>query len=453
MTDTQVVLVIATTALTVAWLLAVGAVRVYRQPREPQHLEPTLELGPEPPALAAFLADNFRVPHDAVPATLLDLSVRGIAEIERIDVDTYQCRLQSASFEGLAAYEQRVLEHLRQRARDGIVPTQALTTGPGGESSRWWRAFANEVVDAAQEQGLSRNLWSRRLAALFAVAAAVPTILMGIAYGEEGFFLYAVLPVAVIGKIRYGRRQRDTPTGLEAAARWRAVQAKLAQDPVFAEQPPTAVALWKRQLAYGAALGVAPGAIRPVPMGAEPDTRAWSTYGGRWHEVHVRYRHWPQWGVHPAWAVLHGLLLVCFGVLFLWFAGPILFDALDEAGGVFQLVLLAVLAIAGLLAAAGCVLVVRAALDLSSVREITGEIVRLRIREGRSDSATYYVAVDDGTTRTVHAWSVRPEVYSGLTQGQVVVAQVTPRLRYVRSIEPTANHVSEGLAASTARPG
>jgi Predicted membrane protein (DUF2207) C-terminal domain len=372
--------------------------------------------------------------------------------IERIDVDTYQCRLRSASPEGLAAYEQRVLQHLWQRARDGIVPTQALTTGPGSESSRWWRAFANEVVDDAQEQGLSRDLWSRRLATLFAAAAVAPTILMGIAYGEQGFFIYAVLPLAVIGKIRYGRRQRDTPTGLEAAARWRAVQAKLAEDPVFAEQPPTAVAMWKRLLAYGAALGVAPGAIRPVPMGAEPDTRAWSTYGGRWHEVHVRYRHWPQWGAHPGWAVLHGVLLVGFGLLFLWFVGPLLFDALDEADGLFQLVLLAILAIPALLAAVGCVLAVRAALDLSSVREITGEIVRLRTREGRSDSATYYVAVDDGTSKTVHAWSVQPEVYAGLEQGQVVIAQVTPRLGYVRSIEPVADEVSEGLAASTTRP-
>jgi hypothetical protein len=69
-------LVIAAAVTTAAWLLAVGAVRAYRQPREPPDLEPSLDVGPEPPALAAFLAGNFRVPRDAVPATLLDLCAR-----------------------------------------------------------------------------------------------------------------------------------------------------------------------------------------------------------------------------------------------------------------------------------------------------------------------------------------------------------------------------------------
>ena len=77
------------------------------------------------------------------------------------------------------------------------------------------------------------------------------------------------------------------------------MQAKLAENPVFAEQPPHAVELWERLLAYGAALGVAPAAIRPIPMGAEPENRAWSTYGGRWHQVDIRFRHGPQWGQHP----------------------------------------------------------------------------------------------------------------------------------------------------------
>jgi len=450
--DGDLPLVVAAAVTTAIWLFAVGAIRVQRQPREPLELEPTLDLGAEPPALAGFLADNFRVPREAVSATLLDLCVRGLGEIERVDVGRYQVRLRNASPESLTPYEQRVLEHLKKRGRDGVVPTAALTTGPGDESSRWWKAFVNEVVDDAQQCDLSRDLWSRRLATLFTLAAAVPTLLMVLAYGEEGL-VYAVLPLFVIGKIRYGRRQRDTAAGLQAAARWRAVQAKLAEDPVFAQQPPIAVAMWKRLFAYGAALGVAPGAIRPIPMGAEPDTRAWSTYGGRWHEVHVRYRHWPQWGAHPGWALLQGLLLIGFGLLFLWFVGPLLFDVLDEADGVFELVLVVILALPALATAVGCLLAVRAALDLSSTREVTGEIVRLRRREGRNDSATYYVAVDDATETTVRAWCVRPEIYTGLEQGEVVTARVTPHLHYVLSIEPpSARNVSEGLAASATRP-
>jgi len=432
----DLVLVVAAAAATAAWLLAVGAVRAYRQPREPAELEPSMELGPEPPALAGFLAGNFRVSRNAVPATLLDLCARGLAAIERVDVDTYVCRLTDAPADDLAPYEQRVLDHLRDCARGGIVPARALTTGPGDKAKRWWKAFVNEVVDDAQERGLSRDLWPRRLALLVALAAAVPALLLGLAFGEDAFFAYLLLPGAVIGLVLYGRRQRDTPAGLEAAARWRAVQAKLAENPVFAEQPPIAVALWERLLAYGAALGVAPAAIGPVPMGAEPESRAWSTYGGRWHEVDVRYRHGPQWGVHPGWALLQRLAVAAIGAFFLLIVGPLLVDALDEADGLSEFVLIAILAAPTVIGVGGGLLAFRAGLDLFSSREVTGEIVRLRTSERKGETHERYVAVDDGASKTVRAWVVRPEIYAGLEQGQVVTAEVTPRLRYVRSIRP-----------------
>jgi Predicted membrane protein (DUF2207) len=435
MSSGDLLLVIAASAATAVWLLIVGAVRVRRQPREPAELEPSLELGPEPPALAGFLAGNFKVRRDAVPATLLDFCARGLAEIKRVDVNTYACELGDAPREELTRYEQRVWDLLRRRVRGGVVPAQALTTGPGEESKRWWRRFVNEVVDDAQERGLSRDLWPRRLALLVAAVASVPALLLGIAFGREAFFFYAVLPLAMIGRILYGRRQRDTGAGLEAAAHWRAVQAKLAQDPVFAEQPPHAVELWERLLAYGAALGVAPSAIRPIPMGAEPENRAWSTYGGRWHQVDVRYRHGPQWGVHPGWALLQRLALPVFGLLFLWLVGPLLVDALDEADGLAELILTAVLAVPIAIAVGGGYLALRAAADLFKSKEVTGEIVRLRITR-QEDDATHYVAVDDGTSKEVRAWSVRPQIYAGLEQGQVVTARVTPRLGYVYSIQP-----------------
>lgn len=431
-------LIVAASAATIVWLVAVGAIRALRQPREPPELEPSLELGPEPPALAGFLAGNFRVARDAVPATLLDLCARKLAEINRVDVDKYECRIEGASPEGLTPYERRVLEHLRERARDGVVPTQALTTGPGDESSWWWRAFVREVVDDAQRRGLSRDLWSRRLAMLFGLAAAVPTVLVGLAFGLEKAALYTILPLAVIGRVRYGRRQRDTPAGLEAAARWRAVQAKLAENPVFAEQPPIAVALWDRLLGYGAALGVAPGAIRPVPMGAEPEGRAWSTYGGRWHEVQVRYRHGPSWGSHPGWALLQALLVAALGTFVLWLAGSVVLGAIDDVRGLGLLILTSVLGVPAVLAIGGCLLALRAALDLRSSDEVTGEIVRLRVAGSGKSGEAHYVAVDDGSSTTVRAWSVRPQIYAGLEQGQIVTAVVTPRLRYVRSIKQTA---------------
>jgi Predicted membrane protein (DUF2207) len=359
--------------------------------------------------------------------------------MERVDVDIYQCRLHEASADGLTPYEQRVFEHLRRRARGGIVPTQALSTGPGDESKRWWKSFVGEVVDDAQERGLSRDLWPRRLALLVALAATVPAVLFGVAFGRDAFLYYAILPLAVIGVIRYGRRQRETPTGLEAAGRWRALQAKLAENPVFAEQPPIAVALWERLLAYGAALGVAPAAIRPIPMGSEPEHRAWSTYGGRWHQVDVSYRHGPQWGVHPAWALASRLGVAAFGAFILWVEASVFGDRIDDAEALELLILLVLIGVPALIAVFGALLAVRAAADLFSTKEVTGEVVRLRTTESEGEVSAYHVAVDDGTSSTVRAWSVRPEIYAGLEQGGIVTAEVTPRLRYVRSIRQAAS--------------
>jgi hypothetical protein len=432
----DVVYAIAVAAATAVWLVAVGIVRVRRQPREPAELEPTLDLGPEPPALAGFLAGNFKVRRDAVPATLLDFCARGLAEIKRVDVNTYACELRDAPREELTRYEQRVWDVLRKRVKGGDVPAQALSTGPGDESRRWWKGFVNEVVDDAQARGLSRDLWPRRLAFVVALGAAVPGLVAGVAWGDDAFYISLILPAAVIWLILYGRRQRDTEAGLEAAARWRAVQAKLAENPVFAEQPPHAVELWERLLAYGAAFGVAPAAIRPIPMGAEPETRAWSTYGGRWHQVDVRFRHGPQWGQHPGWALLARLAIAAFGLIFLWIAGPVLWDALDDADGIARLILLGVIAVPVVIALGGTCLALRAGADLFKSREVTGEIVRLRITRDEGNATGHWVAVDNGTSKEVRAWSVRPEVYAGLEQGQVVTAVVTPRLGYVHAIRP-----------------
>ena len=236
-------------------------------------------------------------------------------------MNTYACELGDAPQEELTRYEQRVWDVLRRRVRGGVVPAQALSTGPGDESRRWWKGFVNEVVDDAQARGLLRH------DPLAATPGSCRSPRCSCSrpgrrrrVGRRRVYISLILPAAVIWLILYGRRQRDTEAGLEAAARWRAVQAKLAENPVFAEQPPHTVELWERLLAYGAALGVAPAAIRPIPMGAEPETRAWSTYGGRWHQVDVRFRHGPQWGQHPGWALLARLAIAAFGLIFLWIA-------------------------------------------------------------------------------------------------------------------------------------
>ena len=334
---------VAAAIATVAWLLVVAAIRAVRQPREPAGETPTLDLGPEPPALANMLASGFKVTPDAVPATLLDLAARHVVEIERVDVDTYQCRLRAAGDGASTPYEGRVLELLRERAHDGIVPAQALTTGPSEHAARWWKGFAGEVVADAQSRGLSRDLWSREVITGLGVVAAVPALLYGIPFGLKGIGICALGAGVLLGGIRSRRRQRDTPDGLVAAGRWVAVREKLEEDEVFPMQPPITVALWERLLAYGAALGVAAGAVRPIPMGAESDKRAWSAFGGRWHQVTVRYPRLypPAWGLHPVAALLWAALFGGIALLFLYFVSSVISD-LGDVGALGLLIVLAV---------------------------------------------------------------------------------------------------------------
>jgi hypothetical protein len=75
--------------------------------------------------------------------------------------------------------------------------------------------------------------------------------------------------------------------------------------------------------------------------------------------------------------------------------------------------------------------------DLFTTRTVTGTVVRCRTRtrSGSSDHPKYwyYVAVDDGSRDRIDAYRVREELYHRVRQSQAVVADVTPRLGYVRA--------------------
>jgi hypothetical protein len=92
------------------------------------------------------------------------------------------------------------------------------------------------------------------------------------------------------------RGERDTPAGIVAAARWLPVRDWLRAHEQFGDLPPAAVTVWDRYLSYGLALGVAPatGAVLDLGMGDRrrgmgDRRRVWSSYGGRWRRVRVRY--------------------------------------------------------------------------------------------------------------------------------------------------------------------
>ncbi len=440
----QVALAYAGGVATAAWLIVLAVVRVARAPESPDEGPPTMDLGPEPPAVANLLVNRWRPTPEAVPATLLDLAARGSVEFQQVAPGQFECRMRRADRGDVLPFEERVLSHLRSKAVDGVVPTAALTTGPADVADRWWKGFRGEVVAEAKARGLSEDLWSARSKAVVVAAAVPAAVLFGIAVPVYGAAYFAIAALAVTGWLWGSGRQRSTPAGLEAASRWLGVREHLRQDTVFDTLPPTAVITWERYLAYGAALGEAAGAARPIAMGAESDRRAWSPVGGRWRQVRVVYPGnvaSPGWGRSPA-AIVALSLLAGAATTGLFFLAA----ALDREAATSSVAdklrtgEAAALAVAGVVAVAAAIQLVRGAIDLFAHREVTGLILRAR-RQGSDDKPQFYLAVDDDSTDRIRAWRVRPQIYQRASEGDYVAVSVTRNLRYVRALSTTARPV------------
>ena len=448
------VLAVAALVACVVWLLAAGTVFLLRRPPEPTIGPRTLELGLEPPAVANFLVNDFRVTDDAVPATLIDLAARNVVDVEQRGPGVFFVRLRATFEEPLNAYERRVLDHLRGRARDDVVPAEALTTGPGDESTRWRRGFANEVVADAKARGLSRDAVDGPVFTVLTLAAVVPAALVWALTEIEPGIVVMGAAVALLGAIRARHPQRETPDGLAAASRWLGVRAELAANEVFRTHSPLTVELWDRLLAYGAALGVAVGASRPLPMGTESNTDTWSAHGGRWRPVRIAYpRVWPPaWGRDPLIAIVAGIGATVAGALVLYWLGPALVDAGDGASA--TVLVLAALAVPCAAVLLGIALAVMAYADLRSTVEVTGPILRLRVF-GSEKKPRHYVAVDDGVSPTIRAWQVEPRHYAGLAQGETITAALTKNLGCVRWVlrrSEEATGDGESAAGITLQP-
>jgi hypothetical protein len=420
--------------------------------RWPRRVPPgaeTTDLGPETPAVANLLVHRFNPTRDAVPATLVDLAARGLVEIEDRGIGRYFCRLTEKTAL-LEPYEARMLGHLRSVAADGVVPVEALTTGPQDRSKAWWNAFRKDVVAHAQSQGLCANLWSGRAKWALAAFGLVLLLLYGVATGfrdsedvADSPLLNAVILggfacVMALAAVAKSTRQTSTDEGVLAGSRWLGVRRALDESPSFELLPPSGVVVWERHLAYAAALGVAPRSIRALPMGAESDTEAWTASSGDWRKVTVRYpRFRPGWGRHP----LHALAV---GALGTWIAYLLLGIATGDVGddeAWLKLFALGVLGLAVLVLTRSLPQLLWGLIDLFVTRDVSGAVLRARTRWGlfpyftqtnEKENLRFFVALDDGRSTTVNAYRVRPALYSSLPQGVGASLTVTPNLGYVR---------------------
>jgi len=473
--DPHIVPTMLAAALIVACAVMALLLHVRTRPRRPAAGPATMELGDEPPAVVDLLTDDFVVTPEAVPATLVDLAARRWLTIEDVAGGQVVIRLKARDRdEPLAPFERRVLGHLRQLSVDGVVPASAMTTGPEGASQRWWRGFRDEVVAAAQAEGLSRDRWTRAIllpvwggvigaGALLWLALELGTASEGTdSFGRTGrlwvLIALATFTLGLWAFTRLGRGlQRDTDAGLAAASRWVGVREYMASAGNFEDKPAAMVALWDRYLAYAVALDLAPLVVAQLPLGAEDHRHAWSRASGRWRQVLVRYPVMrPGYGQHPALAVLGALLVAVPALLVLRAAVRARRDGIDVLADVTGAAATAVdvgIVLAGV--AASLVLVwnavklVAALADLVATGEVEGLLIRARVRRGwfglveaastDSDDQTrerFLCALDTGEGAVVVAWRVRRRIYDQVRQGDRYVVRVTRRLRYVHAVTP-----------------
>ncbi len=454
------------------WLVAAGVLAVLRRAPGIDAGAATQELPPESPAVANLLCDDFELGTEAVPATVLDLAARGVVSLEEIQPGRTICRVRGGSAAGadaLNAAERRVFEAVASKAIDGVVPTEALTTGTEAASTGWRRDHTKEVNAEAQARGLTYDRWPDRIVTAFGtgILVVIGLLLLAALVGgdppDHGVQWATIIPIAIVAvsiaaiaavAARWKRSLAQLPTadGKAAATRCLGLQRHLRENEHFDDVAPAGVAMWGRHLAYAAALGAARDCVAALPMGAEDDRHAWSRFGQRWRKVKVRYpRAWPPgWGKHPGFALF--LAVFWGGIAVAALYGLTRVASADTTpdptftreqldwigrGALILCIPFAVVTLWALL------VLVRAVPDLWMRRTITGEIVRARERRqvfsSDSDTPKYwrYLGIDDGTDRTIRAFRVSPAIYGTCNQGDGVTATVTPNLGFVREVSRT----------------
>jgi hypothetical protein len=441
------------------WYLMLVGVFVLRWPRPVKAGAQVTDLGAESPAVVDLLTNGFQVSREAIPATMLDLAARGVLSIEDVGIGRYMCRLLKRDVP-LTAYEERLLEHLGELARDGIVPAEAMTTGTRDEALKWWRGFRKDVVGEAQECGLCVDLFTKGAATGFFAVGVILVLIFEIAIGfndtdavERSLLLDLVTIVgfgmvfALIGAMAVPW-QRDTDLGRYVASRWLGVRKSLATTTTFPQLPPSAVVVWERHLGYGAALGLAERAVESLPFGTEPDKKAWTHHGGGWRQITVRYpRLRPGYGRHP-------VLTLVLGVVWCGFAAMLLRALLPLApmgdGGflsetavrVFELLRLVLVVLLGAALVWWAIAMAFAIPDVVAKQELVGEVLRTRtkaslprpwVRQQKANTANF-VAVFTGEGDTVDAFRVNQTTYGRFNQRQIVRVVYTPLVKYVREV-------------------
>ena len=446
-----------------AWFGLYGLMLLMTRPRSIRALPATQDLGGEPPAVASLLTNGWEVTEDAAESTLLDLGARRVLEFRQPANDPTHTTVHIAQNNptGLTPYERRVFERVAGLAVGGLVPLTALTFRDQRKAQTWWKHLRAEVIADARTRGLARRRFSPAIVATLVaagglaglgIAAALARYLTrtheddpwgtALMFGFFAFLLLAAWSAKSVGV-------RDTPAGREVAGHWFGVQAWLRGHEAFAELPPSAVAVWDRYLAYGAAVGCTRVSSAVIDLGMGNRKRVWSSFGGTWHRVKVRYpRFGAKYGKTAPRLLTRALVAGGIGyVLVRWWPGLIenassakLLQG-NPALNFTSLIRLAGLALGAALLGYALYQLVRVAIDLITPVTLTGQVLWIQVWQETSGGdnsppqpTLYYLAIDDGTGEKTTAWACPAALYRQCEVGDTVTATARRWSRRVLSI-------------------
>src|SRR5437762_8040541 len=425
------------------WFLLYTLILLATRPARPDPAPATQDLpGSEPPAVVSLLAGNWELTEDAAESTFIDLAARKYLEFRQPGNDPMQTtvHVRDPNPPGLLPYERRILDRVVGLAVGGVVPLTALTFREQNQAAAFEKRLRAEVVADARARGLSRRRLGPALLVLLSGAAVVAglavggAVLLATRHGHDPLrpagFGWLVTFVVLSGFANRPHGERDTDAGRAVAARWLGVKAWLRNTEAFADLPPAAVAVWDRYLSYGDALGTTRVASAVIDLGMGNRKRVWSSYGGTWHRVRVRYpTFWPRYGKTAPRLTGRGLFAAGLGVLVLYALGRV-----PTGGTLIQIGLF----VGGILLGYGLYVLVRTAIDLAVPRTITGQVLWQQVwrqTAGGENSPPrpylHYLAIDDGSDDRTTAWGIPSTEVNRCVDGDTVTVKVRPWSRRV----------------------
>ena len=377
-----------------------------------------------PRPVVTFLLNECRQqPRDALIECLRELADDGVVryETDASGLPVFSVLAQAPrSGRPLLPFEEVALARVRKRAgRLGLVPFSALITDEGDDYESWAKQQQEELGQAARQAGLAvksapRGSWRVTLA-LIAVALGTIICVHTVDWKLGDRILWPVLIGAFVALFvpLSLRKWRLTPAGGAAVDSLRSYGYGSA-GPAQGLYPDSGRTAWALD-GTGAA---------PLPR-----DRAWSSLGGQWHTVQLGE------AVTPAyWSTKSGLYFILtfafIGSFISLMIGGLVFG-LDPEG---KLIAITPSALAAFLITSCWMPAYNSRMKLPDAITFDGEVVKLRLVDGGSDSPDEHFAwIDDGSPVTMKL-DVGSALYQRLSVGCLVAVNWSPRRRSLNSL-------------------